>query len=389
MAERTHVSEMPVPLRANADTESARLISNTFGVAGRAQHKAGSLESTLSTGTTMGMDIDSASDKLIQAAGNGMIYRLNDILSFRLFASASLSEALFHAVRGKQVAAVRILLSHGANVHACRGEQTVLNCLFDHLDAKEDLEMLGVLLEHIDRRIKDREFNHHQNRRHNVVPVCNNEGLSVVRKLLQNIDSDGVPSKEIMTAALHHALLERPSSLTPSAIHQLLFMGANLNLKLGEAQTFTLQHAARTNLPETLGLLIQLGADVHLTDVLGNSALHVAAYHRNVDVIRLLVKAGAMHDEPNHSGNTAQYVCLKATQNAFERRFPEQNTAKDLIDFQGGIWKSAQNLLFGISPLGSEDPMHVTWEPADQDCYRELPMPSADIDKEGIHSARG
>lgn len=359
---------VPMPVEKVIKTEKTAAGSNKPAATGKALRRMNMIHSAVS----IGIGIASISDKLKFAAANGRIDSLHEMLGLGLFSPASLSDALFHAVTGRHVAAIEVLLFHGANVHACHEGQTLLSRMIEDVATIDDLDVLTVLLEHIDFKSENTAPDRPELRRQSGTLPCSDAELDLISRLLHSTDIEDVPGDDIATSALHHGLQSGEFSLTPGIINGLVYIGADLNLRLGEDQVSALMLAAQVNLPDTVRLMIQLGADVHLADALGNTALHAAAFNLNVDAVRILVKAGALHDEPNQEGATAQSLYKIARQLECQSR----------SDFR----QAAENLLFGIRPLREEDPLHVSWEPADCDSYRELPMPQEEIERGRISS---
>lgn len=58
----------------------------------------------------------------------------------------------------------------------------------------------------------------------------------------------------------------------------------------------------RTSNTDMLHLLLRNGADAAATDARGNTAMHVAAFHGNLDSIEALIDAGASVAAKNHEG---------------------------------------------------------------------------------------
>jgi hypothetical protein len=356
----TSLATVPTPIRA---TGTPAVSSNKASVASITPvgNEAPRGLNMSQTGLALADGVDKFSEKLRFAAANGNIDRLDELLSLESFAPATLSDALFEAVKGRKVEAVTKLLSRGADVHAFHDGRTMLGRMMDEASDITSLGVVAALLEHIDSSLKHIVPRSPELWSQPRLSSCSDEDLAVVSRLLYNVEREHVSGDGLETHALHHGLRYCGHSMTPGVIHGLLDAGADLNRKLGKDRISALGIAVQLNSASIVRLMIKAGADIHNSDALGNTALHLAAYSLNVDAVRMLVTLGAIHDEPNREGNTAQSIYLDARKRNGQQR--------------SGFQQVADHVLFGIESMGREDPLHVSWEPADCDSYRKLRMP--------------
>jgi ankyrin repeat protein len=102
-----------------------------------------------------------------------------------------------------------------------------------------------------------------------------------------------------------HVCVSGTDSVDRQEIIKLLHAaGADINCKDLEKGLAPLHYTALRNKPLCMKTLISLGADLHITEVNGATALHGAAYHGNLDAVKVLMEAGADPNKQDNFGNT-------------------------------------------------------------------------------------
>ena len=104
----------------------------------------------------------------------------------------------------------------------------------------------------------------------------------------------------------------------------------SMNPKLFEG--FTLQGAGHV---DVVRLLVEAGAHKDFTNMDGDSALLMAALRGHVDVVRLLVEAGADKDLANYDGYTALLIADLHGYVDVVRFLVEAGVDKDLPNYDG------------------------------------------------------
>lgn len=84
-----------------------------------------------------------------------------------------------------------------------------------------------------------------------------------------------------------------------------LARGADINHRNGNGWTCLMKASTLVPSTEELSLLLHLNAEVNLQTTAGWTALHMAAQHSNLDVVRLLLESGADPQMRTHAGETA------------------------------------------------------------------------------------
>ena len=163
------------------------------------------------------------------------------------------------AARWGSVDVCRLLLEHGANVHARNAHgQTALH------DASSNPEKVGQLLLDAGADVGARDA----------------EGNTALHRALQNSES----------------------------VRLLLDAGADVDARNAEGET-ALHRTVMRDRQESIRLLLDAGADVGARDAEGNTALHRAI--QNSESVRLLLDAGADVDARNAEGETALHRAIQ------------------------------------------------------------------------------
>src|SRR5690606_36679187 len=101
-------------------------------------------------------------------------------------------------------------------------------------------------------------------------------------------------------------LLGAARSDDPETLTWALDNGADINVQ-GLFKSGTALHKAGY---KTAQILIDRGADIHATDVDGNTPLHTAASRTEPEVVSMLIEAGADPNARNKRGQTPLHLAL-------------------------------------------------------------------------------
>ena len=133
--------------------------------------------------------------------------------------------------------------------------------------------------------------------------ACRNGNFDEIKFLVEagaDIDTrDGNGVTNLMKVAGH-----------PDMINYLLDHGANLNIQDGRGRTLLWQSSAISANPDLVKLLIGRKADLNITDWLGTSALIAAAQYGHLDIVQMLLDAGADPTIRSKNGYTALDIAI-------------------------------------------------------------------------------
>jgi ankyrin repeat protein len=149
------------------------------------------------------------------------------------------------------------------------------------------------------------------------------DAAALVRIMSSANDTD--PARQLSKAL--SLALSRPETATPAIVITLLGQGADPNVAEPDSGTFPLQRAAQLRRTDIARVLLDFGANPRQADVRGDTALHIAGMQSAHHTIRLLINAGAQHDEPNREGETAHSLYRKN----FNVLLPESEAMDRLI----------------------------------------------------------
>ncbi|NEX64403.1 ankyrin repeat domain-containing protein [Noviherbaspirillum galbum] len=228
-----------------------------------------------------------------------------------------LSDAMFAALDGKCAPAMSTLLELGADVHAMRNGRTVLVRLMDRVFdqsmpciSASELDMLDMLMWRAECEGKRNDPSA------GMSPRASDARL--LRELLNSVSSH-TRFADVPDAALHLALTVYRDRVTPQVVRDLVTLGADPNRQAGQGRISPLAMAARANLARVADELLHQGANVNLEDADGNTAGHIAAARRNVDVLMVLGRHGADFMLPNRHGVTARGRLMAPSEASPER----------------------------------------------------------------------
>jgi len=104
----------------------------------------------------------------------------------------------------------------------------------------------------------------------------------------------------------HELLLDACISGSSNAVRMLLAAGANVNRAYDYSASTALMWASYYNQLDVVPILIAAGANVDQEDDLGDTALMYASIYDNSDMVCTLIAAGADKNHMNKDGDTAQ-----------------------------------------------------------------------------------
>ena len=105
------------------------------------------------------------------------------------------------------------------------------------------------------------------------------------------------------------ALHKAASAGSVTAVKILLESGANPNVQNNDGRAAL--HIAASCMPSVIPPLLYYGADVHLTDKLGETALHKAMKSGHVEAVKILLESGASPRAINHERKTAARLAME------------------------------------------------------------------------------
>ena len=218
---------------------------------------------------------------------------------------------LVTAAAEQDSAEVRRLLAEGADANAARADGATALLWAAHWDDLESADRL--LAAGADVNAADD---------HGVTPLeraAENASLPMVRRLVEagaNVNASQASGlTPLMTAA-------RTGST--DVVRLLVGQGADVNAVTGETRSSALMWAVSEPHPEIVDLLLEAGADPHLSTVKGFTPLMFAARNGDIVTAEALIAAGVDVNEPSADGTHALPFAITSAQDAFARFLLEQ-----------------------------------------------------------------
>ncbi|WP_334130028.1 ankyrin repeat domain-containing protein [Sneathiella sp.] len=118
------------------------------------------------------------------------------------------------------------------------------------------------------------------------------------------------------------------------AVEQYLLTGNNPNSR-DLKKVPLLHHAAIAGVPKTVQTLLRHGAQVDLTDSLGNTALMQAAAYGSTAAALILIESGAKVNSENRQGETALMKAAKTGNLEIVKILLENGAIAERTDFTG------------------------------------------------------
>ncbi|MCY4029795.1 MAG: ankyrin repeat domain-containing protein [Acidobacteria bacterium] len=218
---------------------------------------------------------------------------------------------LVTAAAEQDSAEVRRLLAEGVDANAARADGATALLWAAHWDDLESADRLlaaGASVNAADD--------------HGVTPLeraAENASLPMVRRLVEagaNVNASQASGlTPLMTAA-------RTGST--EVVRLLVGHGADVNAVTGETRSSALMWAVSEPHPEIVHLLLEAGADPHLSTVKGFTPLMFAARNGDIATAEALLAAGVDVNEPSADGTHALPFAITSAQDAFARFLLEQ-----------------------------------------------------------------
>ncbi|NXS59140.1 ANR16 protein, partial [Brachypteracias leptosomus] len=134
-----------------------------------------------------------------------------------------------------------------------------------------------------------------------------NGHLNIAKLLLEKHQACPSAVDALGAQALHRAALTAQDEAIKFLVSEL---GVDVNQRVTSLQLTALHYAAKEGHTHTIQTLLSLGADVHMKDGKGRSALHAACARQQVGATRVLLHAG-LEDTPDGTGTLAQQLVSK------------------------------------------------------------------------------
>jgi ankyrin repeat protein len=190
------------------------------------------------------------------------------------------------------------------------------------------------------KKILDQGFDVNQRHpKYGVTPLfyaCENKNPEIVALLLERgalvntVDSFGETPLRYMIA---RELVEQDQATALKIIKLLVKAGANVNVKTNVGFTGLIMAIDQRDL-ELIDVLLEAGADVH-DGVNGTNSLHYAAREGLVSVIPRLLQKGALLNNQNFMGETPLFYAAKAGQTEMVKYLISQGANVELADTIG------------------------------------------------------
>lgn len=252
------------------------------------------------------------------------------ILSLGSLAMAADRDArLVQAAADQDREAIRTLLKQGVDVNVARADGATALIWAAHWD---DLETVDLLL-----------------RAGAKVNAADDHGVTALARAAENASEKMV---EKLLAAKANANAAQVSGLTPLMIAArtgnvnvaklLLAHGANVNATTKETNVTALMWAIAEPHPDVVRVLIEGGADVHVSSAKGYTPLIYAAANGDIEMAKVLIAAGAKVNEAGSDGTHVLPFSIISGQDKFALFLLEQGAdPNSAIDGVGALHAAA------------------------------------------------
>jgi uncharacterized protein len=119
------------------------------------------------------------------------------------------------------------------------------------------------------------------------------------------------------------------------AVREMLTGGDSSPNQTDEESRTALQYAALNGNLEIIAILIKAGAKLDLADPLGNTALHLATDRNQTEAGELLLAAGAEVDPQNHDGMTPLMIAASRGDTQLALYLLAKGASTTITDFTG------------------------------------------------------
>jgi ankyrin repeat protein len=261
-----------------------------------------------------GCDIDSVDDvgktPLLYACSGRSGNSVSDlIIMMLLHAGADASkltqdgESVFHLYSGYSVEVMNALIEHGGNVNAGAhaGNAATLSMM-----AQYDEE---VILAFLDAQPDANVTNKRGQTALHIRATKSNRSHQVMQKLL-DLGADIHATDHLGQTPLH-AMAKDSLSRDPATTKFLIAAGVNLNQADHSGKTLLLLAVNQRSWKDSLGMILDLGADISVRDIIGRGICHLAIPKLEISMIKFLVERGADPQAIDNFGNTLFHEAIR------------------------------------------------------------------------------
>jgi len=233
------------------------------------------------------------------------------------------NNALAEAVRSGNVEVVKTLINGGANVNSAGCDHTPI---LKHAIFAKNIEIIKVLVKagaDVNKKSTDGVTGKYCSAMELAYEIGNKEIIKILQESGGKLDAKNTS-----------ALLEASANGHIEAVKELIAAGVDVNIQAApprwlvstrgcEAPSLysmtgqtALQKAAENGRLEIVKLLLAAGAEVEKKNVVGDTALMLASRWGHAEIVKELLKAGADAKAQNNCGKTALAIAKKAQQEA-------------------------------------------------------------------------
>ncbi|KAL0962850.1 hypothetical protein UPYG_G00346300 [Umbra pygmaea] len=131
--------------------------------------------------------------------------------------------------------------------------------------------------------------------------------VSLAKQLMETAKASPNATDVLGSQAVHHAAVTAQDEAIEFLVTDL---GVDVNQAATHMELTALHYAAKEGHTSTIRKLVELGADLHIRDKKGRSALHMACTGQHEDAAKTLLQLGLI-DTQDSSGTTAQQLAKK------------------------------------------------------------------------------
>nr|XP_019955403.1 PREDICTED: ankyrin repeat domain-containing protein 16 [Paralichthys olivaceus] len=140
-----------------------------------------------------------------------------------------------------------------------------------------------------------------------LMDAVRNGHISVARLLLEHHQASPTAADKVGAQLVHQAAVTGQEEALRFLVQDL---GVDINQRATDIQLTALHYAAKEGHTSTIKTLLELGADLHVRDKKGRTALHMACIGQHAGAVRLLLQL-ELEDSEDASGTTARQLARK------------------------------------------------------------------------------
>ncbi|XP_026219809.1 LOW QUALITY PROTEIN: ankyrin repeat domain-containing protein 16 [Anabas testudineus] len=140
-----------------------------------------------------------------------------------------------------------------------------------------------------------------------LMDAVRNGHISVARLLLDKHQASPTAADILGSQPVHQVAVTGQDEALRFLVQDL---GVDVNQRATDIQLTALHYAAKEGHTSTIKSLLELGADLHVRDNKGRTALHMACIGQHAEAVRMLLRLG-LKDSEDASGATAQQLARK------------------------------------------------------------------------------